>query len=56
MVDVEEKKQFEGYLSELTAKLTRINQIVEADSVTLKELKEINIDFNGQPSVVPPHR
>jgi diguanylate cyclase len=43
----EEKKQFEGYLSELTAKLTRINQIVESDSETLKELKDINLDFNS---------
>jgi diguanylate cyclase len=43
----EEKKQFEGYLSELTAKLTRINQIVESDSITLKELKDINLDFNS---------
>ncbi|WP_196158903.1 GGDEF domain-containing protein [Reinekea sp. G2M2-21] len=43
----EEKKQFEGYLSQLTEKLTRINEIVEADSATLSELKQINIDFNS---------
>ena len=42
----DEKKQFEGYLSELNAKLERINEIVELDSATLKELKEINLDFN----------
>jgi len=42
----DEKKQFEGYLAELNAKLTRINEIVEADSSTLKELKQINVDFN----------
>jgi diguanylate cyclase len=43
----EEKKQFEGYLSELNAKLTRINEIVESDSETLKELKVINLEFNS---------
>jgi diguanylate cyclase len=43
---VEEKKQFEGYLSEVNTKLSRINQIVETDSVTLQELKEINQAFN----------
>ncbi len=42
----EEKKQFEGYLSELNAKLTRINQIVASDSATLLELKKLNQDFN----------
>lgn len=42
----EEKQQFEGYLSKLNAKLTRINRIVEADSATLAELKELNQSFN----------
>lgn len=42
----DEKKQFEGYLSELNAKLERINEIVESDSETLKELKAINLEFN----------
>ncbi|EAR09820.1 sensor domain-containing diguanylate cyclase [Reinekea blandensis] len=42
----EEKQQFEGYLSELNAKLTRIQQIVEADSTTLAELKELHASFN----------
>jgi diguanylate cyclase len=42
----EDKKQFEGYLAALNEKLTRINNIVEADSATLSELKEINLSFN----------
>ncbi len=42
----DEKKQFEGYLSQLTEKLSRINKIVESDSETLKELKQLNQEFN----------
>lgn len=43
----EEKEQFEVYLAELNLKLKRINDIVEADSKTLDEIKQINIDFNS---------
>ncbi|WP_320822092.1 diguanylate cyclase [Reinekea sp.] len=43
----EEKKEFEGYLAELNAKLARINDIVAADSVILSEIKELNIEFNS---------
>lgn len=42
----EEKKQFEGYLSEINSKLTHINEIVESDAKALSELKEINLVFN----------
>lgn len=42
----EEKEQFEVYLAELNAKLKRINDIVQADSETLSEIKQINLDFN----------
>lgn len=43
----EEKQQFEGYLEELTAKLNRINEIVETDSDTLLALKKLNVEFNS---------
>jgi len=43
----EEKKEFEGYLAELNAKLARINEIVASDSVILSEIKELNIEFNS---------
>jgi diguanylate cyclase len=43
----EEKEQFEVYLAELNSKLKRINEIVEADSLTLNEIKQINVDFNS---------
>lgn len=43
----QEKKQFEGYLAQLTAKLNRINQIVATDSKTLNDLKQLNVTFNA---------
>ncbi|WP_320822606.1 GGDEF domain-containing protein [Reinekea sp.] len=42
-----EKKELEGYLGELNAKLSRINKIVAADSVILSEIKEMNVEFNA---------
>ena len=42
----EEKSQFEGYLEEVTAKLSRITEIVETDSNTLIDLKALNLQFN----------
>ncbi|MFQ3229027.1 GGDEF domain-containing protein [Reinekea sp.] len=42
-----EKEQFEVYLAQLNLKLKRINDIVESDSKTLDEIKQINIDFNS---------
>lgn len=43
----EEKEQFEVYLAQLNLKLKRINDIVESDSKTLDEIKQINLDFNS---------
>ena len=43
----DEKSEFEGYLAELNAKLTRINEIVAADSVIHSEIKELNMEFNS---------
>ncbi|TCS43848.1 GGDEF domain-containing protein [Reinekea marinisedimentorum] len=42
----EEKKQFEGYLAKVNAKLSHITQIVETDSNTLVDLKALNQQFN----------